>query len=409
MSVGLTAPATGELQPIPGIRIGITQAGVRKAGKDDLAVMLLPEGATMAGVYTLNRFCAAPVTLCRERRDSDVAPRALVINTGNANAGTGKDGMARAQSICRTLAGRLGCDELGVWPFSTGVIMETLPSERIIDALPAAVAEAVEDNWLRAASAIMTTDTVPKGRSLTRVIGGASVTVTGIAKGSGMIQPNMATMLGYIGVDAQVPQPVLQAMLDEVTQESFNRVTVDGDTSTNDAFMLIANGRPGSLTVDSVEDDSYAALRDAVAEVAVFLAQSLARDGEGATKFVTIEVSGGRDRAECRQVGKAIAHSPLVKTALFASDPNLGRILAAVGYAGIDDLDVGRVGLWLGDVRVVVDGGRDPDYIEADAAAVMAEPEISMRIDLGRGLAVDQVWTCDFSYDYVRINAEYRS
>ncbi len=409
MSVGLTAPAPGDLRPIPGIRIGITQAGVRKVGKDDLAVMLLPEGATMAGVYTLNRFCAAPVTLCRERRDSDVAPRALVINTGNANAGTGRDGMARAQSICRTLADRLGCNERGVWPFSTGVIMETLPSERIIDALPAAVAEAVEDNWLRAAAAIMTTDTVPKGRSLVRMIGGSSVTVTGIAKGSGMIQPNMATMLGYIGVDAQVPKAVLQAMLDEITQESFNRVTVDGDTSTNDAFMLMANGRPGSLIVDSIEDESYASLRDAIAEVAVFLAQSLARDGEGATKFVTIEVSGGRDRAECRQVGKAIAHSPLVKTALFASDPNLGRILAAVGYAGIDDLDVGRVGLWLGDVRVVVDGGRDPNYIEADAAAVMAEPEISMRIDLGRGRAVDQVWTCDFSYDYVRINAEYRS
>ncbi|MGM0516622.1 MAG: bifunctional glutamate N-acetyltransferase/amino-acid acetyltransferase ArgJ [Pseudomonadota bacterium] len=409
MSVGLTPPAAGELRPIPGVRIGIAQAGVRKAGKDDLAVMLFPEGATMAGVYTQNRFCAAPVTLCRERRDSDVAPRALVINTGNANAGTGADGMQRAQSVCRALAGELGCDERAVWPFSTGVIMETLPSERIVDALPAAVSAAVEDNWLRAAAAIMTTDTVPKGRSVSRDIGGTEVTVTGIAKGSGMIHPNMATMLGYVAVDAQVPKPVLQAMLDEITVDSFNRVTVDGDTSTNDAFMLIANGREGSLAVESVEDPAFVALRELVAEVSVFLAQSLARDGEGATKFVTIEVTGGRDRSECRRVGKAIAHSPLVKTALFASDPNLGRILAAVGYAGIDDLDVGRVGLWLGDVRVVVDGGRDPEYIEAEAAAAMAEPEITMRIDLGRGEAVDRVWTCDFSYDYVRINAEYRS
>lgn len=409
MSVGLTAPAAGELRPIPGIRIGIAQAGVRKANRDDLAVFLLPEGATMAGVFTQNRYCAAPVIMCRERRFSDVAPRALVINTGNANAGTGADGMARAESVCHALAQRLGCDDRAVWPFSTGVIMETLPSERIIAALPAAVAESGEDNWLRAASAIMTTDTIPKGRSLTRVIGGASVTVTGIAKGSGMIHPNMATMLGYMGIDAQVPKPVLQAMLLEITEESFNRVTVDGDTSTNDAFMLIANGREGSLEVSSIDDPNYPLLRDAVAEVAVFLAQSLARDGEGATKFVTIEVSGGRDRAECRQVGKAIAHSPLVKTALFASDPNLGRILAAVGYAGIDDLDVEKVSLWLGDVRVVVDGGRDPDYVEADAAAVMAEPEITMHVDLGRGTAVDQVWTCDFSYDYVKINAEYRS
>ena len=409
MSVGLTAPAAGELRPIPGIRIGIAQAGVRKANRDDLVVMLLPEGATMAGVFTQNRYCAAPVIMCRERRFSDVAPRALVINTGNANAGTGADGMARAESVCHTLAHRLGCDDRSVWPFSTGVIMETLPSEKIIAALPEAVAEAVEDNWLRAASAIMTTDTIPKGRSLTRVVGGASVTVTGIAKGSGMIQPNMATMLGYMGIDAQVPKPVLQAMLLEITEDSFNRVTVDGDTSTNDAFMLMANGREGSLQVSSIDDPNYAPLRDAVAEIAVFLAQSLARDGEGATKFVTIEVSGGRDRAECRLVGKAIAHSPLVKTALFASDPNLGRILAAVGNAGIDDLDVGDVRLWLGDVRVVVDGGRDPDYVEAEAAAVMAEPEITMRVDLGRGKAVDQVWTCDFSYDYVKINAEYRS
>ena len=409
MSVGLTPPAADELRPIPGIRIGIAQAGVRKAGKDDLAVMLLPEGATMAGVFTQNRFCAAPVTLCRARRDARVAPRALVINTGSANAGTGADGMARAEAVCRALGTELGCDERAVWPFSTGVIMETLASERIIEALPQAIAAAQEGEWLHAATAIMTTDTVPKGRSVTRRIGGTEVTVTGIAKGSGMIHPNMATMLGYVGVDARVPTPVLQAMLDEITEDSFNRVTVDGDTSTNDAFMLIANGRDGSLSVESTDDPAYAALRDAVAEVSVFLAQSLARDGEGATKFVTIEVTGGRDRAECRRVGKAIAHSPLVKTALFASDPNLGRILAAVGYAGIDDLDVGRVGLWLGDVRVVVDGGRDPDYVEADAAAVMAEPEIGMRIDLGRGEASDRVWTCDFSYDYVRINAEYRS
>lgn len=409
MSVGLSAPVAGELRPIPGIRIGIAQAGVRKANHDDLAVMLLPVGATMAGVFTQNRYCAAPVTLCRERFASNLAPRALVINTGNANAGTGADGMARAKAVCHALAQQLGCDDRAVWPFSTGVIMEPLPSEKISAALPAAVAEAIEDNWLRAATTIMTTDTTPKGRSLSRVIDDIAVTVTGIAKGSGMIHPNMATMLGYIGIDAQLPTAVLQAMLKEINEESFSRVTVDGDTSTNDAFMLIANGRPQSLEVASLDDPAYAPLRDAVAEVAVFLAQSLARDGEGATKFVTIEVSGGRDRAECRQVGKAIAHSPLVKTALFASDPNLGRILAAVGNAGIDDLDVANISLWLGDVRVVIDGGRDPNYVEAAAAAVMAEPEITMHVDLGRGLAVDQVWTCDFSYDYVRINAEYRS
>jgi len=409
MPVGLTAPAAGSLKPVPGIALGIAQAGVRKANRDDLVVMTLPPTATVAGVFTLNRYCAAPVHICRRHLADSDAFRALVINTGNANAGTGDDGMRRAESVCGHLAQLLDCPAEQVLPFSTGVIMESLPDDRINDALPTAIANLAEDNWLRAASAIMTTDIVPKGYSLECDVAGQPVTITGIAKGSGMIHPNMATMLGYIAVDARVPRDVLEQLLAEVTEESFNRVTVDGDTSTNDAFMLIANGRADAAEVADFDGDAYRSLRDGVREAAVFLAQALARDGEGATKFVTIEVTGGRDRDECVLVGKSIAHSPLVKTALFASDPNLGRILAAIGYAGIDDLDIGRVNLWLGDEQVVRDGGRDPNYVEARAAEVMSRDEITMRIELGRGEARDHVWTCDFSYDYVRINAEYRS
>lgn len=409
MSINLKAPTQQSMQPIPGIRLGIAQAGVKKPGEDDLVVITLPEGASMAGVYTQNQFAAAPINSCRKRKNSAVAPCALVINTGNANAGTGKRGEADAEAVCAALAEQLNVDPLAVWPFSTGVIMEPLPADSIIQALPAALAQADERNWAAAAAAIMTTDTVPKGYCVQRDINGQTVTVTGIAKGSGMIEPNMATMLGYIAIDACVPEGLLQIMLDEICLNSFNRVTVDGDTSTNDAFMLLANNRADSLSVTSQSDPAFAPLRDAIAEVAVFLAQALARDGEGATRFITIEVSGGKTSAECRKVGKAIANSPLVKTAMFAGDPNLGRILAAVGYAGVEDLDISRVSLWLGDLRVVVDGGRDPEYIEARAAEIMAEEEITMRVDLDRGEAVDQVWTCDFSYDYVRINAEYRS
>ncbi|MGE4355490.1 bifunctional glutamate N-acetyltransferase/amino-acid acetyltransferase ArgJ [Halothiobacillus sp.] len=408
MPVGLTPPVAGSLTPIPGIELGVAQAGVRKANRDDVLVIRLPETATVAGVFTQNRFCAAPVQLCRSHLAS-TTPRALVINTGNANAGTGEDGLARARQVCVALANALGCEEDQILPFSTGVIMESLPADRIIAGVPAALANLAEDNWLRAAGAIMTTDIVAKGRTASCQIKGQTVTVTGIAKGSGMIHPNMATMLGYVAIDARVPVGVLQHLLNEVTNESFNRVTVDGDTSTNDSFILMANGRVDAPLIETIGSADYHALYAAVAEVSVFLAQALARDGEGATKFVTIEVEQGRDRAECVQIAKAIAHSPLVKTALFASDPNLGRILAAIGYAGIDDLDVNKIGLWLGDVEVVRDGGRDPAYVEARAAEVMKNDEITMRITLGRGSARDRVWTCDFSYDYVKINAEYRS
>ena len=408
MPVGLIPPVAGSLTPIPGIQLGVAQAGVRKANRDDVLVIRLPETATVAGVFTQNRFCAAPVQLCRAHL-ATTAPCALVINTGNANAGTGEDGLARARQVCAALAKELGCQEAQILPFSTGVIMESLPADRIIAGIPAALANLTEDNWLRAAGAIMTTDIVAKGRTASCQIKGQTVTVTGIAKGSGMIHPNMATMLGYVAIDARVPATVLQHLLNEVTNESFNRVTVDGDTSTNDSFILMANGRVDAPLVEAIDGSDYHALYGAVAEVSVFLAQALARDGEGATKFVTIEVEEGRDRAECVQIAKAIAHSPLVKTALFASDPNLGRILAAIGYAGVDDLDVNKIGLWLGDVEVVRDGGRDPAYVEARAAEVMKQEDITMRITLGRGSARDRVWTCDFSYDYVKINAEYRS
>ena len=408
MPVNLTAPAPGSLNAIQGIALGVAEAGVRKANRKDLLVMTLPEGAQVAGVFTQNRFCAAPVTLCREFLAAGTPIRALVVNTGNANAGTGEDGMARAREVCAALAQALQCQPEQVLPFSTGVIMEPLPVERIVAGLPAALADLSETHWEKAAEAIMTTDIVAKGLSRQFEINGKTVTVTGIAKGSGMIHPNMATMLGYVATDAAVPAALLQTMLREISNVSFNRVTVDGDTSTNDSFMLIAAGTSG-VSIDSAQAEGYAALYAAVREVAVFLAQALARDGEGATKFVTIEVSGGRDAEECLKVGKAIAHSPLIKTALFASDPNLGRLLAAIGYAGIADLDVNTVRLWLGSVLVAENGGRHPAYVEADAAAVMKEAEITIHVDLGRGQATETVWTCDFSYDYVKINAEYRS
>ncbi|MFZ5466242.1 MAG: bifunctional glutamate N-acetyltransferase/amino-acid acetyltransferase ArgJ [Pseudomonadota bacterium] len=408
MPVNLTAPAPGSLKPVKGVRLGVAEAGVRKANRKDLLVMTLPEGARVAGVFTQNRFCAAPVTLCREFLAAGAPIRALVVNTGNANAGTGLDGMARARRVCDALSGQLGCKPEQVLPFSTGVIMEPLPVERIEAGLPAAIANLGEANWEVAAEAIMTTDIVAKGLSRQVEIDGQTVTVTGIAKGSGMIHPNMATMLGYVATDAAVAQSLLDKMLREITNVSFNRVTVDGDTSTNDSFILIAAGTSG-VSIESGQSAGYAALYEAVREVAVFLAQALARDGEGATKFVTIEVSGGRNGEECLKVGKAIAHSPLIKTALFASDPNLGRLLAAIGYAGITDLDVNTVRLWLGPVLVAENGGRHPAYVEAEAAAVMKESDITIRVDLGRGEARETVWTCDFSYDYVKINAEYRS
>ena len=331
------------------------------------------------------------------------------MNTGNANAGTGDEGLARARETCRELAVLLGCDTAQVLPFSTGVIMEPLPLERIVAALPRALADCREDNWLNAAEAIMTTDTVPKACSRRLSSGGKTVTVTGIAKGAGMIHPNMATMLAYVATDAAVSQAVLQQMVGQVAARSFNRITVDGDTSTNDSFILIATGAAGNATVGDTRHPDYAALADAVTAVALQLAQAIIRDGEGATKFITVQVEGGRSEEECSKVAYAIAHSPLVKTAFFACDPNLGRLLAAIGYAGIADLDVGRVQLYLDQVLVAKDGGRNPAYREEDGQRVMKQSEITVRVELARGSAQATVWTCDLSHDYVSINAEYRS
>ena len=408
MPVNLTAPNPADLLPVRGVSLGIAEAGVRKANRKDLLVMRLVEGASVAGVFTQNRFCAAPVTLCKEHLATGKPVRALVVNTGNANAGTGADGLARARMICADLAARLGCDRAQVLPFSTGVIMEPLPVERIVRGLPGAIADCREDNWVAAAEAIMTTDTVPKACSRRIVLGGRTVSITGIAKGSGMIHPDMATMLGFIATDASVSQAALQSMVAHVADRSFNCITVDGDTSTNDACMLIATGAAGNELVSDGHAE-YVVLRDAVTEVALWLAQAIVRDGEGATKFIAVQVEGGKTVEECRKVAYAIAHSPLVKTAFFASDPNLGRLLAAIGYAGIADLDVDRVDLYLDDVLVATRGGRNPAYREEDGKRVMKQIEITVRVVLNRGTASATVWTCDLSHDYVSINADYRS
>ncbi|HRZ61755.1 MAG TPA: bifunctional glutamate N-acetyltransferase/amino-acid acetyltransferase ArgJ [Rubrivivax sp.] len=409
MPVNLTAPDPAALHPVAGVEIGTAMAGIRKAGRRDLAVLRLAEGASVAGVFTANRFCAAPVLLCREHLGAGQGIRALLVNTGNANAGTGEDGLARARATCVALAARLGIAPWQVLPFSTGVIMETLPHERIEAALPAALADARADGWALAAEAIMTTDTVPKAASRRLAIGGRTVTVTGVAKGAGMIRPNMATMLGFVATDAAIAPELLQPLVRELADASFNRITIDGDTSTNDSFVLIATHQAGNAPVTQLAGGEGAALRAALTEVAQQLAQAIVRDGEGATKFITVQVDGGRDAAECRQVAYAIAHSPLVKTAFFASDPNLGRILAAVGYAGIADLDQTLIDLFLDDVHVAARGGRHPAYAEEQGQRVMKQPEITVRVDLHRGAASASVWTCDLSYDYVRINADYRS
>jgi glutamate N-acetyltransferase/amino-acid N-acetyltransferase len=409
MPVNLPLPDSATLFPIAGVRIGVTEAGIRKVGRKDLSVILLDEGASVAGVFTTNRFCAAPVQLCREHLQAGQGIRAMVINTGNANAGTGADGLARARSTCVALAQQLGINAQQVLPFSTGVIMEPLPHDRIEAGLPAAIADAQPGNWLRAAEGIMTTDTVPKAFGVTATIGGKRVHVTGISKGAGMIRPNMATMLGFIATDACVQQSVMQQLALELAEGSFNRVTVDGDTSTNDSLVVIASNQAGHAAIDSLDSADGQALKAAMLEVARKLAQAIVRDGEGATKFISIRVEGGKDAAECRKVAYAIAHSPLVKTAFFASDPNLGRILAAVGYAGIDDLDQGRIELFLDDVHVAAQGGRNPNYREEDGQRVMRQSEITVRVGLGRGTAMDTVWTCDLSHDYVTINADYRS
>jgi glutamate N-acetyltransferase/amino-acid N-acetyltransferase len=409
MPVNLKTPVAADLHPVPGLRIGTAMAGVRKPNKRDLVVFALDEGAAVAGVFTKNRFCAAPVQVCREHLAAGKGIRALVINTGNANAGTGADGMARARRTCAALAQQLKLAPEQVLPFSTGVIMEVLPVDRIEAGLPAALADLAPAHWLEAAQGIMTTDTLPKAASRQVTIGGRTVTVTGIAKGAGMIRPNMATMLGFVATDAVVDPALMPALVREAADHSFNRITIDGDTSTNDAFMLIATQRAGHARVTQLDSPEGAALREAVSDVARTLAQAIVRDGEGATKFITVRVEGGRSKDECRLAAYAVAHSPLVKTAFFASDPNLGRILAAVGYAGIDDLDQGLIDLFLDDVHVVVKGGRHPAYQEADGQRVMKQSEITIRVDLHRGPAHATVWTCDLSHDYVSINADYRS
>jgi glutamate N-acetyltransferase / amino-acid N-acetyltransferase len=409
MPVNLQAPDPRELQPVAGLRIGTAMAGVRKANRRDLVVFALDEGAQVAGVFTSNRFCAAPVQLCRQNLDSGAAIRALVINTGNANAGTGEPGLAAARRSCEALARIAGCAPAQVLPFSTGVIMEPLPVDRIEAALPVAWADLASAHWADAAQGIMTTDTLPKAASRQLQIDGRTVTVTGIAKGAGMIRPAMATMLGFMATDAVLAPGLAQELVRRAADRSFNRITIDGDTSTNDSFVLMATGRAGHAPITALESPAGRALAEAVFAVAEQLAQAIVRDGEGATKFITVTVDGGRDEGECRQVAYAIAHSPLVKTAFFASDPNLGRILAAVGYAGIADLDPALIDLFLDDVHVARAGGRHPDYREQDGQRVMKQSEITVRVHLHRGPASATVWTCDLSHDYVSINADYRS
>jgi glutamate N-acetyltransferase/amino-acid N-acetyltransferase len=409
MAVNLKAPDPKDLHPVAGVRLGVAMAGVRKANRRDVTVIALDEGAQVAGVFTRNRFCAAPVQLCRKHLAAHTGTRALLINTGNANAGTGEDGLARAMSTCVALSREMGIAPEQVLPFSTGVIMETLPNERIEAALPAVLADLAPDRWAQAAEAIMTTDTLPKATSRQVQVGGRTVTITGISKGAGMIRPNMATMLGFVATDAVISPHLMQALVHEAADHSFNRISIDGDTSTNDSFMLIATGQAGHEPVTRLDTADGMALRDAIVAVSQQLAQAIVRDGEGATKFITLQIEGGRSEDECRQAAYAIAHSPLVKTAFFASDPNLGRILAAVGYAGIDDLDQTRIDLFLDDVHVVRQGGRHPAYREEDGQRVMKQSEITVKVNLHRGDASAIVWTCDLSVDYVKINADYRS
>ncbi|HYF59864.1 MAG TPA: bifunctional glutamate N-acetyltransferase/amino-acid acetyltransferase ArgJ [Burkholderiaceae bacterium] len=408
MPVRLVAPDPAALHPVAGLELGTARAGIRKPGRRDLLVARLAPGASVAGVFTRNRFCAAPVQVCREHLAAGRGVRAWVINTGNANAGTGEPGLSDARATCDALAAALGVEPAQVLPFSTGVILEPLPMERLLAGLPAAVADLAPAHWAEAAEAIMTTDTIAKAVSRRATIDGREVVVTGIAKGAGMIRPNMATMLGFVATDARVPQALLERWVREAADASFNRITIDGDTSTNDSFVLATTGA-GALSVETDGTPAAAALKAAIVEVSRLLAQAIVRDGEGATKFITVRVEGAGTDAEAAAVAYAVAHSPLVKTAFFASDPNLGRILCAVGYAGIDDLDPSRIDLWLDDVHVAARGGRHPAYREEDGQRVMKQDEIAVRIALGRGDASTTVWTCDLSHDYVSINADYRS
>jgi glutamate N-acetyltransferase/amino-acid N-acetyltransferase len=412
MPVNYTTPDAAALLPVAGVRLGTAQAAIRKKNRHDLTLIALAPGSQVAGVFTQNRFCAAPVSVCRDHLAGKSAIRALVINTGIANAGTGEQGLKAAKDTCAAVAQLLGCAADDVLPFSTGVILEHLPTDRLIAGLPDALADLSENNWHAAAHAIMTTDTVAKAASHRITSADFSVTVTGMSKGAGMIRPNMATMLGFVATDAGVAPALLQQLVKEAADTSFNCITVDGDTSTNDSFILMATGASG-LWIEDEYSPHWPAVREAVIGVAQELAQAIVRDGEGATKFITVSVSGGKTPAECRQVGYAIAHSPLIKTAFFASDPNLGRILAAIGYAGISDLAVTGVRVWLasGGERILVSaqGGRAESYREEDGARIMQQPEIMVHVDLGRGMANATVWTCDLSYDYVKINADYRS
>jgi len=408
MPVNLSAPKPDALVAVKGVRLGVARAGIRTADRKDLLVISLTEGSQVAGLFTQNRFCAAPVTLARSHLAQTPA-RAMVVNTGCANAGTGEEGIARATRVCQEVGRLLDCDARAVLPYSTGVIMEHLPDDRIVAALPACIEALSEHGWLDAAEAIMTTDIVPKAVSRTLTIDGCTVTVTGIAKGSGMIRPNMATMLAFITTDAVVPKDVLQRMVEHATRRSFNCVTVDGDTSTNDSVMLIATGSSQCPEIAAENSAEFSLLQEAVTHVCVELAQMLVRDGEGATKFITVRVEDGRSEEECRTIGYSIAQSPLVKTAFYASDPNLGRILAAIGYAGINDLDVSKLDVYLGDVLVASGGGRAADYQEEEAQRIMNEDEITVRVQLNRGTASATLWTCDLSHQYVSINADYRS
>ena len=409
MPVNLTAPLANSLRTVPGVELGVTQAGIRKANRHDLVLLWLAPGSSVAGVFTRNRFCAAPVTLCRQHLRNGSGIRALVVNTGNANAGTGEQGLANALATCASLAAQLGIGAEQVLPFSTGVIMEQLPMERLLKGLPDVVAARGAASWLDAATAIMTTDTLPKAASRSISIGGESVTLTGMAKGAGMIRPNMATMLGFIATDARVSQHVLDALLMRAADASFNAITVDGDTSTNDSFVAIATGQSRAPAITGINTPDGRVFSRALTELSIELAQAIVRDGEGATKFITVRVEGGASVDECRKVAYAIGHSPLVKTAFFASDPNLGRILAAVGYAGIDDLDQTGIDLYLDDILVAKNGGRDANYREENGQRVMRQAEITVRVLLNRGAASTTVWTCDFSQEYVSINADYRS
>ena len=409
MAVHLRITRPEDLHAVAGVSIGVTEAGVRKANRKDLTVITLEPGAAVGAVFTQNRFCAAPVQLCKQHLAAGNGIRALVINTGVANAGTGEAGLQHAFAVCQAVAGLLNIKPEQILPFSTGVIMEPLPVQRIVDGLPKALAASTSDNWTLASQAIMTTDTLPKATSRQISIDGKTVTITGMSKGAGMICPNMATMLGFMATDAAIAPGLMKSLAHELAEASFNRISIDGDTSTNDSFVVIASGKAGTTEISHWDSDSARLLKQALLDVARWLAQAIVRDGEGATKFITVSIEGGRDTAECSQVAYAIAHSPLVKTAFFASDPNLGRILAAVGYAGIADLEQSLIELYLDDVHVATRGGRHPDYREEDGQRVMKQDEITVRVLLGRGQAQDQVWTCDLSHEYVTINADYRS